>query len=303
MENGLSHHMLLEELLHSRDASFEDFAENRIAMLDAYDQACALSFLLLNGKIPSDYYYPVSAPDTLLYLASNTPAGIKFRTPPRLLANQNISGMNLNRLSDFDLGLLDAASSKRVNPNISRTVITKGADLREISMKGLHAKKADFSGAIMRAEQLLEIEEITGMKIPESMPLKSLNGKMLLLAPALMSMSLSDANLEGCDLSGTDYPLEKLLSHRELRGVIFPEANWQPYKFSEDGTFEGVAYSMDGCTFINCDMRNVYGLKPAHAEGAMFVNCALPNGIRNMQDSRPAESEHSHIRERSLHHF
>ena len=250
-----------------------------VKLLDVLDQAAALSFLSYTRKIPRNYFYPVEDADILITLLKNTPKNVQFLTRPRLLAKKSIAGIDLGRLSDFDISLLDSNSPFRVDTDISRCTLARKSDVRDLDLSGLYAYKADFSKTRMDPEQLFTLSGIKGMKIPSELSLGDISDKLIYIAPELNSISLSSQNLKGCDLSCTDYPLEKLFENNLFEDVIFPECNWKSIDFESN---DPIKYSIIGCTFRNCDLRGIHGLSQYEVSEASFYKCRLPEGLKGV---------------------
>lgn len=261
--------------------NYSTLCEKEIYPLPLESRAEHLSCLASLYEAPYGYMHPVEDADSLVYLLGHTPSSVRFSVRPRLLAKKNISGIDLNRLSDFDIYLLDASSPRRVEHDISRTVMPADADLRNVNLAGLSARKTDFSKAKLSAAQLLQLNDITNAKIPPNMPLADLGGRLAMLAPALNTLELHEKNIAGCDLSCTSYPLGKLFKNCSVfKGVSFPPSEWSPYEFDDRGMPGPLLYSMAGCTFVGCDLRGISGLTQSEIDEASFFQCLLPNGLR-----------------------
>ena len=242
-------------------------------------EAKALSFLCSSGKIPRGFQYPCDDPEHLRFLMKRTPSKLSFAVKPRLFASSSVKNLDLNRLSDFDVSLLDASSPRRVDCDISGVSMPHGADLRNVDLSGLHARGADFSKAAFHPEQLLQFSEISRIRIPANMPLEPINQNLIEIAEELPSIRLSSENIKNCDLSCTDYPFEKLFENNFFEGVTFPHNRWDPFSYDECGNIQDIVYTMVGCVFRRCDLSEIRGLTQGEANQASFYECALPPGI------------------------
>lgn len=273
---------------------FSAFCEREIYPLPVERQAEYLSRISALHETPHGYAHPVDDAQSLIYLLKNTPRNVRFSSRPRLLAGKNISGMDLNRLSDFDIYLLDASSPMRVHCDISRCTIPAGSDIRGVNLRGLSARQTDFSKAKMNPEQLLDLDLVARARLPADMPLASLGGRLARLAHALNTLELHEENICGCDLSCTSYPLGKLFRNCNVfKGVVFPASEWAPCEFDDDGTPGPVLYSMAGCTFVGCDLRGISGLIQSEVDEASFSKCLLPDGLygRDLKKIYASQSE------------
>lgn len=283
---------------------FDGFCESIISPMALREKAQALSFLSDSGNMPAGYMYPVDDAQELLFLMGNSSSGVHFRTRPRLLANCKIAGMDLNRLSDFDPMLLDASSAMRVHCEISGAVMPSGADLRAVDLTGLYAGGTDFSKSKIEAKQLFSLSSIEYAKLPKDLPLGPISGDIAAIAPVIGTLTLTEKNIEGLDLSMTYYPLERLFGNcNRFVGVTFPECDWEPFEQDENGKISRIAYDMRGCSFIRCDLRPISGLSQREVDEASFRECRLPAGLvgRDLEGDYEREFRHPAADESRIH--